>query len=77
MTRDQALNKLKEDPIPESEIKIELDFVARKLGVTIEDLNKFMKLPLKTYRDYKNEYWLYNFGSKILKKMGIEIGGKR
>lgn len=77
MTRDKALKKLKEDPITESEIKIELDFVARKLGITVEDLNKFFKLPLKTYKDYKNESWIYNIGSTVLKKLGIEIGGKR
>ena len=31
----------------------------------------------KTYRDYKNQAWLYNIGANALKTLGLEVGGKR
>jgi hypothetical protein len=36
-----------------------------------------MALPLKTYKDYKNNQTLYRLGAKVLHTMGLEIGGKR
>jgi len=77
MSRELALKKLQDQPLTENEIKIELDFVSRKLGITVKDLHEFMELPIKTYMDYKNEAWIYNIGSTILKILGQEIGGKR
>ena len=77
MTRSVALKQLQHSPLQENEIKIESEYVSRKLGISIDQLNGYMNLKLKTYKDYKNEAWIYNIGAKILKKIGAEVGGKR
>jgi hypothetical protein len=32
---------------------------------------------LKTFRDYKNQYWLFHLGAKVLKLIGVEQAIKR
>ena len=77
MDRKSALEKLIYPPLKENEIKIELEFISRKLGVTLEDLKLYIVLPKRTYKDYNNQAWLYDIGAKLLKLLRIEVGGKR
>ena len=75
--RDKALEILSNDPLDEKNIKIEKQFVADKLRISVDELNTFFNLPKKTYKDFNNEAWLYKLGSKILRFLGKEVGGKR
>ena len=34
-------------------------------------------MPKKTFRDYRSQESIYNFGAKIMRLFGIELGGKR
>ena len=77
MTRGKALELLKKQPLTNDEIKTEKEFVASKLKISISELENFFNLPKKTYRDYKNQELLYNFGSKIFRLLNLELGGKR
>jgi N-acetyl sugar amidotransferase len=77
MSRDEALNFLRSPSYDPNTINQEIEFVANKLAISVEELNGFMALPHKTYNDYKNQSQLYNYGSKIMKMLGVEIGGKR
>jgi len=77
MTREEAMEKLSNKPYDVKTIKHDFDYVATKLGISVEELNNYMNLPKKTYRDYKSQQSIYNLGSKILKFIGLEIGGKR
>jgi len=77
MTRAEALERLVQKPYDEDEIKHEFEYVATKLGIDAEELRKYMDLPLKTYRDYKNKLWIYDIGARIMRLMGLELGGKR
>jgi tRNA(Ile)-lysidine synthase TilS/MesJ len=77
MTRDAALAELERPPYDEATIHHELEFVANKLGITTSDLEEFMSLPKRTYRDYKSQRWLYGFGARAMKLLGLEVGGKR
>ena len=77
MSREQALELLQAPTYDKSTIDQELEFVANKLDLSVEDLHRFMNLPKKSYKDYKNQEGLYNIGSKIMRKLGLEIGGKR
>ena len=45
--------------------------------MTVEELQKCFKLPKKTYHDYKNEEFIYDFGAWLMRLMGKERGGKR
>lgn len=77
MTRRDALEELEKLPFETTEIDREKEFIANKLDITIEELDKYMTLPLKTYKDYKNNQRLYRMGANVLRAMSLEIGGKR
>ena len=77
MTREEALKKLESSSFDETEIQREIEFVANKLGITIDELNSYLTIPRKTYRDYKNQRAIYHLGAKMMAAMGLETGGKR
>ncbi|MDH4980680.1 N-acetyl sugar amidotransferase [Hyphomicrobium sp. D-2] len=77
MTRDEAIEKLKEPPYDEATIGHELEFVANKLGITVDELNSYMDLPKRTYSDYKSQRQIYDVGARMMRYLGLELGGKR
>lgn len=77
MTRDEALEKLKEPAIPEDEVKHDFGYVATKLGINTEELQTYFDQPNKSHRDYPNQESMFNLGAKILKFFGIEKSVKR
>ena len=77
MTREEALEKLKQPTYDEATIGQDIEFVANKLGISVDELNGYMNLPLKTYLDYKSQRWVYDIGAKVMKALGLEVGGKR
>lgn len=77
MTRDEAIELLKKPSYDESTIGQEIEFVSNKLGISVEELDSYMALPRKTYKDYKNQRQIYDYGARVMRAMGMEIGGKR
>lgn len=77
MTRDEALERLSRPAYDEEMIEHDFEYVATKLGVSVEELRGYMELPKKTYRDYRSQQSIYNLGAKILKTLGMEVGAKR
>jgi hypothetical protein len=77
MTRDEALGKLEKPGYDPETIDHDKEFIANKLGITVDELMGYHALPNKSYRDYKNQEWLFNFGAKVLKTLGIERAIKR
>ena len=77
MNRDEALNKLKELPYNEDNIKNDFEYVSNKLSISVEQLQKYMDMPRKTYRDYKSQESIYHIGVLAMKLLGLEKGGKR
>jgi len=77
MTRDEALEKLKKPAYDPETIDHDIEYVATKLGITVDELNSYMDLPKKTYKDYRSQESIYNVGAKVMKALGLEIGGKR
>jgi N-acetyl sugar amidotransferase len=77
MTRYEALEQLKKPSYNESTIDQETIFVANKLGISVEEMNKYMALSRKTYKDYKSQRYIYDLGSRVMRVLGLEIGGKR
>lgn len=59
MTRDEALNLISTENYPEALRKQDHDFIAKKLGLTPEELDAIYSLPLKEYSDYPNakQWW--------------------
>lgn len=72
MTREAALERISRPEMDEDFLRQEFHYIAKKLDLSVEELNKLFYLPKKTYRDYKNKRDLITFGSLIMKKIGNE-----
>jgi hypothetical protein len=77
MTRDEALHKLATPVYDEAMISRDMDYVAAKLGITVDELRHYHQLPKKTHRDYRTQEWLFLAGARVMKALGLEVGGKR
>ena len=77
MTREEALEKLKKPAYDPETINDDLEYLANKLDISVEELIGYFHAPNKTYKDYKNQQGLYDIGAKVLRMIGVERGGKR
>jgi len=77
MTRGDAIERLKKPPYDPESIDDDFNYIASKLGISSEELKSYLEAPNKTYKDYKNQQSIYEFGARIMRKLGIERGGKR
>ena len=77
MTREDALEKLKHPAYDPKTIKQDFEYIATKLGISVEELQSYMDAPNKTYKDYKSQENIYNIGAKVMRFLGLEKGGKR
>ena len=77
MTRNEALERLKQSPLDESTVEQEFEYVATKLGITVKELEEYFHAPNKTYKDYKSQEYIYVIGAKIMKFLRLDFGGRR
>jgi N-acetyl sugar amidotransferase len=77
MTRDEALERLKQPAYDPTTIDEDFEYIATKLGISVKELRGYHEMPLKTYKDYNNREWLFDLGAKTLKALGIERAVKR
>lgn len=77
MTRDEALERLKQPAYDPATIEEDFEYIATKLGISVEELRGYHEMPLKTYKDYNNREWLFDLGAKVLKAIGVERAVKR
>ncbi len=54
ITRDQALAEMQHDPEPPEQVRLDKMFVAKKLGLSVEQFDEIMALPPRRYEDYPN-----------------------
>lgn len=66
MKRDEALEKLKSSPLSENEVKDLFTQVSNMLEVSEDELKSYFEMPRKTYKDYKHQDYLFDFGAKIM-----------
>jgi N-acetyl sugar amidotransferase len=62
MTREEALNEMENLPYDKNNIDNEFEYIATKLGISVNELREYHQMPLKFYSDYKNQH-------KILKRI--------
>ena len=72
MTREQALERISRPEMDEHCLKQEFEYVAHKLGLTVDELHVFFDMPKKTYRDYRNKRDLIGLGANVMRKLGLE-----
>jgi len=71
------LKKLAQPAYDPNTINQDFDYVATKLGITVDELQGYMDAPNKTYKDYKSQESIYNIGASVMRMFGKEKGGKR
>jgi N-acetyl sugar amidotransferase len=67
MTRAQAVEHLSRPAWDVATIHSEGEFVAKKLGMSYQDLSDHVKAPLKSHLDYKNHLWKLSLLQKLSK----------
>ena len=77
MTRDEALRQLQSRPLSDDMVREEFDYVADKLTISVDELQGYLDAPHKTYRDFRNMDWIYDLGSSVMRKLGLERSAKR
>jgi hypothetical protein len=55
VTRDAALAQLAEPIADPDQVEQDLEFVAKKFDLTVDQFHDLMALPVRTYRDYPND----------------------
>lgn len=72
MTRDHALDRISSPEMDEHFLNQEFEYIAHKLGLTVDELQRLFNFPKKTYRDYKNKRDLIALGASVMRKLGHE-----
>ncbi|MFH2027037.1 MAG: N-acetyl sugar amidotransferase [bacterium] len=72
MTREEALKKLSKPSYDENTIAQDFEYVATKLGISVNELHGYMDAPNKSVRDYKSQESIFFIGSKIMNVLGID-----
>ena len=72
MTREEALKELQKPSYDKINIKHDFEYIATKLGITVDELKKYQDLPKKSYKDYKSQHFRYNIGAKVLHSLGVQ-----
>jgi N-acetyl sugar amidotransferase len=77
MSREDALERLKTPALDEATVRQEFEYVANKLRISTAELQGYFDAPKRTYRDYRSQETFYSVGSRVMKSLGLELGGKR
>jgi N-acetyl sugar amidotransferase len=77
MTRDEALRQLEVPSYDPATIDEEFEYIATKLGISVEELRSYHAMPKKWFRDYKNQHWMFDLGARAMKQLGLERAIKR
>jgi N-acetyl sugar amidotransferase len=72
MTREAALDRISRPEMDEHFLRQEFEYVAHKLDLTVEELQRIFEGPKKTFRDYRNKRWLIGVGANAMRRLGLE-----
>jgi N-acetyl sugar amidotransferase len=72
MKREEALAELAQLPYDEETIGQDFEYISTKLGISVAELQGYMEAPRKSYKDYKNQLYLFLLGARVMQMMGLE-----
>lgn len=72
MTREEALAAIAQPAYDEQLMAQDFEYVAKKLDLSVPELQALMDGEKKTYRDYKSNMSLISFGTNVLRIFGIQ-----
>ncbi len=67
-----ALEEIEKPLFDTDELETEKEYVLKKLGLTEEEFQEIMRLPVKSHLDYPNSQWMY----KGLSRLRTVVKGK-
>jgi hypothetical protein len=72
LSREDAMAKIAQPAYDAELAKQDFEYIATKLGLTVEELRALHDGPNKSYRDYKNDMPLIELGTKVLRALGVQ-----
>ena len=72
ISRDEALEKLKDSPYSDDLAQKDLNYICQKLNLTNEAFIDLLNQPNKTYKDYKNKSSFIALAVKAARLLGVE-----
>lgn len=72
LTRDEALRKIAVPAWNEETIAQDFEYIANKLGISVADLKTLQAGPNKSYKDYKSNMALIDFGTGVMRRLGLQ-----
>ena len=71
VSRDDALKELENPPYDSECIKHDFEYVATKMGISVDELHHYHELPKKFYWDYRNQNRTLLAIESIVRKLGL------
>jgi N-acetyl sugar amidotransferase len=72
MTRDEALARISQRAYDDETIAHDVEYIATKLDISVDELRALMRGPNRTYRDYRNAMPMINAGTQVLRMIGVQ-----
>jgi N-acetyl sugar amidotransferase len=72
LTRGEALARVSKPELDEETMKREFEYVAKKLGLSVAELQNIFDGENKTFHEYKNNFFLITLGARISRLLGLE-----
>lgn len=72
ISREEALAELEQDPYDPQQMEEDKAYIAKKLGISVEEFRQIIDGENKTFHDYRNSWGLIQLGTVVLRKLGIE-----
>jgi len=61
MTKEKALEEMKQPPYDPQQLKVDKEFVLKKLGLTEAEFDAYMKRPIRDHREFDTEGSLFHY----------------
>jgi N-acetyl sugar amidotransferase len=72
LSREEALEKISQPAYDEHQARMDMEFVSKKLQISVSDLQTLLEGENKSYTDYANRMGLINLGTQALRLLGIQ-----
>lgn len=76
-TREEALRELEQEAYAPDKLREDLSFVLKKLRLTRAEWDAVMAAPVRTYRDFPSNAWLFDlYRKRVMARVGRPAGGE-
>lgn len=72
MTRDEAQAKIAQRAYDEETIAQDFEYIANKLGISVDELRALMNGPNKSYADYASSMPMIELGTRVMRAVGVQ-----